>query len=205
MEMNLMIKNIVFDIGNVLVKWDPLSVVKNIFPTVADPVQLTTLLFKSELWFAINRGEMSENELISKYHQTLNINIETLKELLEAIKESLVQIPGSFELLDNLYKAPYPLYALTDNTYEIMNYLQKRYDFWNKFKGIVMSAEIGYLKPSPQIYKHLLETYQLIPQETLFMDDYLINVEGARAVNMQAIQFVDAQQCVYELSQLGIV
>lgn len=199
-----MIKNIVFDIGNVLVKWDPFSVVKNFFPHAADPGQLTTQLFKSEEWFAINRGEISEAELITKYHQTFNIDLTTLNFLMEAIKESLTPLPGSFELLENLYKAPYPLYALTDNTYEIMNYLRKKYDFWTKFKGVVMSAEVGYLKPSPQIYRHLLDTYHLIPQETLFMDDYLPNVEGARAVDMHAILFTDAQQCIKQLSQLDI-
>lgn len=199
-----MIKNIVFDIGNVLVKWDPFSVVKNVFPNAADPGQLTTQLFKSEGWFAINRGEITEAELITKYHQTFNIDLTTLNFLMEAIKESLTPLPGSFALLENLYKASYPLYALTDNTYEIMNYLRKKYDFWTKFKGVVVSAEVGYLKPSPQIYRHLLATYHLIPQETLFMDDYLPNVEGARAVNMHAILFTDAQQCIKQLSHLGI-
>ncbi len=199
-----MIKNIVFDIGNVLVRWDPLSVVTNIFPQEADPVQLTTQLFKSDFWFAINRGEINETELIHKYHQTLNIDLNTLKLLLVAIKESLVPLPGSFELLDDLYKADYPLYALTDNTFEIMHYLRQKYDFWHKFKGVVMSAEIGYLKPSPHIYRHLLETYHLNPHETVFMDDYMTNVEGARAVNMQAFQFINAEQCLAELARLGI-
>lgn len=200
-----MIKNIVFDIGNVLLRWDPLSVVKNIFPQDPDPETLTKQLFKSELWLAINRGEITEQQLIKKYHDSYGIDLATLNILMEAIRQSLLPLPGSFELLDKLYKTPYPLYALTDNTHEIMSYLRQKYDFWQKFKGVVVSADIGYLKPSPTIYRHLLETYQLIPQETVFMDDILMNVEGALAVNMQAIQCLDIKQCSRDLISLGVM
>lgn len=199
-----MIKNIVFDIGNVLLRWDPLSVVENVFPAEHDPALLTRQLFKSEWWFAINRGEITEKELIQKYHELFDIDLAQLNYLMSAIRESLLPIRGSFDLLNKLYHSEYPLYALTDNTHEIVAYLKQKYDFWQKFKGVVVSAEIGHLKPSPLIYRHLLETFHLVPEETLFMDDFLANVEGAKSVNMQAIQFIDIEQCRRSLKQFGI-
>ncbi len=199
-----MIKNIVFDIGNVLLRWDPLSVVENMFPAEHDPILLTQQLFKSDWWLAINRGEITEKELIQKYHELYDIDLPQLNNLMCAIRESLLPIRGSFDLLEKLYQSNYPLYALTDNTHEIMAYLKQKYDFWQKFKGVVVSAEIGYLKPSPLIYQNLLETYHLFPEETLFMDDILANVEGAKSVNMQALQFIDVEQCRRSLIQLGV-
>jgi putative hydrolase of the HAD superfamily len=198
-----MIKNIVFDIGNVLLRWDPLSVVKNIFPAESDPMLLTQQLFKSDLWFAINLGNITEQELIAKYHQLYGIDLTTLNNLMLAIKQSLLPIHGSIDLLNKLFQQGYPLYALTDNTHEIMAYLKQTYVFWQKFQGIVVSAEIGFLKPSPHIYHHLLDTFQLIPQETLFIDDLLINVEGAKAAGMQSFQFIDIEQCWKSLMQLN--
>ena len=60
-----------------------------------------------------------------------------------------------------------------------MVHLRARYSFWQMLNGVVVSAEVGALKPSPIIYQHLLTTYQLNAQETLFIDDHKLNVEGA--------------------------
>ncbi len=196
-----MIKNIVFDIGNVLVRWQPTTVVESFFPQ-ADAEQLTRLLFKSPDWLDLNRGKMTEAELIARQHKKLDIEVIKLQQLMQAIKESMLPIDQSFELLQHLSQLKYPLYALTDNVREIVNYLRKRYHFWDLFQGVVCSAEVGYLKPMPEIYQVLLSTYSLLPQETLFIDDHLPNVEGAKAVDMASFQFFNVQQCVTELNKL---
>lgn len=198
------IKNIVFDIGNVLVRWDPQSVVETLFPTHPDPTALTRKLFKDTPWYDINLGKITEPQLIQHYHQTLQIDPVKLEHLFHAIKESLIPIEGSFDLAKQLHLAGYPLYLLTDNTREIVRYLKTTYDFWPLFTGLVSSAEVGYLKPSSGIYNFLLNTYQLIPTETLFMDDLMMNVEGAKAVGMHSIQFTTVEQCVQDLRKLNI-
>jgi putative hydrolase of the HAD superfamily len=199
-----MIKNIVFDIGNVLVKWAPHEVVERFFPN-EDYDQLTKDLFKSQSWLDLNMGKFAEEELIKTYNRTHNIEISKLEELMKEIKASLTPLEGSFELLDRLYKAGIPLYSITDNVHEIVAYLKSSYDFWPKFKGVAMSADIGILKPNAGIYEYLLKTYSLRPEECIFFDDVLKNVEGARAVGMQAIQFTTAAACERELESLGIV
>jgi putative hydrolase of the HAD superfamily len=200
-----MIKNIIFDIGNVLVRWDPLTQVARFFPPPIDAVELTKKLFKSTEWFALNLGKITEAELIETYHQQLGIDKKVLSDLMQAVKDYMLPLPGSFELLKDLYQAGIPLYALTDSTQEIVKYLQQKYDFWRKFKGIVVSAEIGYMKPSPYIYQYLLNTYQLNPTETVFIDDYLPNIEGAKQVDLQAIQFENAKKCVADLQELNLL
>ena len=200
-----MIKNVIFDIGNVLVRWDPLTVVAQFFPPPADCQALTRRLFRSEEWFALNLGKITELELLQLYHQQLGIDLALLQALMQAVKESLLPIPGSFAILDNLYQAGIPLYALTDSTKEIVKYLQGKYQFWKKFKGIVVSAEIGYMKPSAFIYQYLLDTYQLKAAETLFIDDYLPNIEGAKQLSLQTIQFENASQCSADLRRIDFV
>ena len=120
------------------------------------------------------------------------------------IRDSLSPVDDSFDLLDKLY-LHYPLYALTDNVKELVHYLKSKYQFWSKFSGAIVSAEVGYLKPSPEIYQCLISEYYLVPAETLFIDDHMPNVEGARLTGMHAIQFKNAKQCSEELKQLGIL
>ncbi len=200
----MVIKNIVFDVGNVLVRYDPDFIVTCAFPTHEDPKALVNGIFKHQTWYELNLGHISESEALKEYHSRLGLELAQLENMAQIIKESLVPIPGGIELLKQLH-ATYPLYALTDNTHEIMAYLQQRYDFWPLFKGIVVSASLGHLKPSKEIFQHLLNTYQLVAHETLFLDDIARNVEGARNVGIHAIQFENTEQTVNELKQFGIL
>lgn len=198
-----MIKHIVFDVGNVLLKWQPSHVVSKLFPE-KNAMEFTQSLFKSTTWYDLNLGKITESEALKIYHQTHGIAHEKLNSLLNEIKNSLLPVDNSLELLSSLYQSDYALYALTDNVREIMSYLKNKYNFWDKFTGIVVSAEVGYLKPAPEIYHHLLSTYAINPIEAVFIDDHLPNVIGARSVGMYGLQFINTKQCIDELSQLGV-
>ncbi|MBI2792636.1 MAG: HAD family phosphatase [Gammaproteobacteria bacterium] len=199
----MLIKNIVFDVGNVLVRYDPHFIINAAFPGHQDPAELVHGIFKHQTWYELNLGHISEQEALLEYHARLGIDLGSLQMMAQIVKESLTPIPGSIEMLKQLH-ASHPLFALTDNTHEIMAYLQQRYDFWPLFKGIVVSAKVGYLKPSNEIFQHLLTTYQINPQETVFIDDLARNVEGAKMLGIHGIQFENTEQCIKELQKLQI-
>ncbi|MGE3320001.1 MAG: HAD family hydrolase [Candidatus Berkiella sp.] len=198
------IKNIVFDVGNVLVRWDPQHIINHVFPNDENAPLLVQNIFRHQTWYDLNLGTINEAQAIDRYHQQLGISQAQLQILLQVVKESLVPVPGSIELLERLSTKPFHLYALTDNTIEIMAYLKNKYTFWPLFKGIVVSAEIGLLKPSREIYHYLLEHHQLKANETVFIDDHPPNVEGAKAVGITAIQFSNSKQCIDALRELQI-
>ncbi len=198
------VQNIIFDIGNVLVQWAPQHVVQRFFPQEQSPDDLTRKLFKSPVWIDLNLGKLTEKEALQLYHQQLTIPLPTLEKLMIAVKESLMPVEGSFELLDELYRLHLPLYSITDNVKEIITYLKGRYDFFPKFLDMVVSAEVGALKPSAVIYKHLIDTHSLIPQQTVFIDDHLPNIQGAKDMGLQTIHFTTAAQCRAELKSLGV-
>jgi len=195
------IKNIIFDVGNVLVRWDPQSVVATVFPR-HQVESVMEQIFKGEPWRALNRGEITEEELIDLCHENFAIERAQLYELMQQIRASLTLIPGAQQLVESLHVAGYDLYALTDNTHNILAYLKQRYNFWPKFKGIVSSAEVGHLKPSPQMYETLLNTYQIIPEESVFLDDLEHNIGGAQRHGIHGIQFFTTEQASATLYKL---
>lgn len=193
------VKNIVFDIGNVLLKWSPPDIIKTLFPANPDQQILVQKIFKSQIWCDLNLGKLTEKEAISLYIKEFPKETSVFEILMDVVKESLTPLPGSLELFHKAYKSGKSLYSITDNVKEIMMFLKEKYDFFEKFQGIVVSAEEGFLKPSLEIYQILLDRYELISSETIFMDDVLRNVEGARQAGMHALHFTTAEACEKEL------
>jgi putative hydrolase of the HAD superfamily len=85
-----------------------------------------------------------------------------------------------------------------------MDYIFERYAFLRDFDTLVLSHEVGLLKPDPAIYKHTVEKHGLLAARAVFIDDMAVNVEGARNVGLQAIQFHNADQTRAELTKLGL-
>jgi putative hydrolase of the HAD superfamily len=201
----MVIKNIVFDIGNVLLRWEPLYIVTKNFPDIIDPAPLARKIFESDIWRDLNLGKITEKEAIKLYSTNLaEITIQQLTDLMKTVKNSLVPVTGSLELLKNIHNSRIPLYSITNNVHEIIFFLRKKYDFLKVFRDIIVSAEVSVLKPSRAIYLHLIDKYQLIPGETVFIDDLSQNVEGAKLVGMYGIHFSTAHDCQIKLRRLGI-
>jgi putative hydrolase of the HAD superfamily len=93
---------------------------------------------------------------------------------------------------------------LTDNVHEIVAYHKSRNTFWELFEGCVVSAEIGLLKPNPEIFRHLLRTYDLTAAETVFLDDVQVNIDGARSIGIEAKLFTTPERCEQDLRALGL-
>ena len=200
-----MIKNIVFDIGNVLLKYDPQSVVVKNFPNEIDSLSLTTKIFKSQIWYDLNLGKITEEEAIGLYVQSLNIEKNKIAKVMHDIKHSLVPINGSIELLDNFFNRGFSIFSITDNVKEIVQFLRTKYDFFQKFKGIIVSAEVGFLKPDEKIYRCLLEKYNLKPKETVFIDDVIQNINGVTKIGIHGIHFTDIESCKLALKNLNLL
>jgi putative hydrolase of the HAD superfamily len=84
----------------------------------------------------------------------------------------------------------------------VYTHLRQRHNFWDAFSGIVISGEVQMMKPEPEVFVHLLSTFNLRAQECVFIDDLPANIESARRVGLQAIWFKDAAQCRRELDQI---
>lgn len=198
------IKNIIFDIGNVMVKWSPVDIIKLSFGKDSDIEYHLKNLFKHDTWIQLNLGMLSEEQAIKKYCDLFSYTREEMLMFFSNIKTTQDLIDGSVDLLITLHQKNYNLYALSDNIREIVSYLKNKYYFWKYFSGVIISAEINLMKPSHDIFNFLLNKYHLNPNETLFIDDHLPNVNAARELDIRSIQFINIVQCIDELRELHI-
>ncbi|MFW2349756.1 HAD family hydrolase [Qipengyuania sp.] len=199
------ISNIVFDIGNVVVDWDPDTIVRDAFdqPRLAEP-GFRSPLAGNPLWLALNRGEHTMEEAKRLYIDEQGFEAAEIDRLYEVLFASLVPIEDTVRLMRDLAAAGLRLFAITDNVLEIVAHQRATHDFWDMFEAAAISAELGILKPDPRIYRHLLEAASLQPGESLFFDDVAANVEGAEAVGMHARVFAGAERARADLTSLAV-
>ncbi|WED20857.1 HAD family phosphatase [Vibrio sp. JC009] len=198
------IRNVVFDIGNVVVRWAPLEIIRLTFGDSESVEDQAKSIFQSETWLSLNKGLISEYEAKAQYQETLGLTELECEQLFYYVKQTQILIYGSVDLIKRCKSAGYRVYALTDNVHEIVSYLKQTYTFWPLFDGATVSAEVGLLKPQAEIYQSLLSQYDLKASETVFIDDMPYNVRGAESVGISAIQFASASQCEQALTSLGV-
>jgi putative hydrolase of the HAD superfamily len=200
------IRNVVFDIGNVLVRWDSLGIVEAAFGLSGEESRQRrhALFVESDIWRALNRGEHTEAGAKAAYVEAGLLTEGEAEAMFAALYQSLHLLEDTPPLIERLKAAGYRIFALTDNVHEIVAHLSDTHAWWAHFEHVTNSAEVGVLKPDPRIYAHLLETNDLVPDETVFFDDMPGNVAGAHAAGIHAFVFTDAAQAERDLRSLGV-
>lgn len=200
------IQNVVFDIGNVLVRWDPQSIVENAFGKERAAEAFVRSIFPGkDVWLPLNLGEITLEQAMHRYRDQLGLTVQETDRLWFHLLKSLTPIPGAIEFMEQLKSMDIRLFALSDNVHEIVSHLKAEHDFWPHLEGAVISAEVGMLKPDPEIYRHLLTTHQIEAANTLFFDDLEKNVAGAKSVGIEAFVFTTVAQAKTDMHRLGLV
>jgi FMN phosphatase YigB (HAD superfamily) len=195
------VRNVVFDFGGVLVRWQPEAVIASFYADEPLRALVRDAVIRHPDWIDLDRGSLSETAAIERFAARMGRPTAEMRALMQHIKDSLTPLPDSIALLDELAQRGVPLYGLSNMSAPIFELLKSRYDHWDRFLGIVVSGEIGLVKPDPEIFHHLAKRYGLIPAETVFIDDHLPNIESAGRLGFHTIHFADAEQCRRELDR----
>lgn len=200
------IDTVVFDLGGVLIDWNPRYLYRKIFKTEDEITWFMTNICTSE-WndmqdagrsFADATEELvkkhPEHELpirawYGRFPETISGAIQPTVDVLSKIKE----------------KNTHRLYALTNWSAESFPWARNNFDFLSWFEGIVVSGEEKTRKPYPDFYHILLKRYNIDPARTVFIDDNIKNIKGANDVGIATIHFTSAQELEKELKNLGVL
>jgi len=196
------VTNIIFDLGGVLLDWDVDAIIAPVFSDPETHAIVKRAVFDHPDWLALDQGTLTEEEAVPRFVERSGQSEAAVRALMDQVRIGLASKPESVALLRDLHNRGIPLYCLSNMPEKSMAYLRKNRDFFDYFGGIVVSARLKIIKPDPRIYQHLIDTYHLDPAASLFIDDMQANVDGARAVGLQAIQFTTAADCRRQLDAL---
>ena len=200
------IKAIIFDLGGVLIDWNP----DYVFDKLFDDKEKKHFFFENICTPDWNE-EQDAGRSIKEATENLAAEHPEWKEYIEAFYGQWTDmlggpIEGSVEIFKQLKKANrVKFYALTNWSAELFPIALERYDFLHWFDGRVVSGEEKMRKPHPQFYQVLLQRYGLKPYETLFIDDNLRNVKAAEQIGIKSIHFQSPEQLKEALLQYNLL
>lgn len=194
--------NAVFDLGGVVLDWNPDAVLAGFAAHPEERGALRASLFGHPDWHHFDRGTLSEPQLIERLEARTQRSKTQLSAIVDAVRESLVTKPDTVELMNSLHARGIKLYCLSNMPMSVYEHVRRRHDFWDVFHGIVISGDVQLMKPEPAVFRHLLQKYGLRAEESVFIDDLAANVAGAKSVGLQGVVFEDAVQCRRELGLL---
>lgn len=197
---------VVFDIGNVLIGWDPRNLYRKLFVDRADEMEwflanVTTLEWNLEQ----DRGRSFEDAVAlllpahpAHMHDYIRAYHERWQEMLSG------EIAGSVAILDALHAAGIPLYAITNWNQDQFRRTRAQYPLFERFEGIVVSGDERLVKPDPAIYRTLFDRYGVRAEDSVFIDDSAKNVAAAQALGMRGVLFQSPEQLDRDLRGLGL-
>ena len=199
------IQHIVFDIGNVLLRWDPEIPFRRLIPDETQRRRFLAEICTPDWNVEQDRGRSwpdAEAELIGRFpgHTAL----------IRAWRAHWHEmVPGSLEettvILDQLFSSGQDVTALTNFAEDTFAEAQERFPYLRQFRGVTVSGRVKLVKPDPEIYRLHADTFGLTPAATLFFDDTAVNVEAARAAGWKAEHFINASTMRADLARHGVM
>ena len=200
-----MIETVVFDIGNVLIDWDPRYLYRKVFDNEEEMERFLANIATPEWHIEQDRGRTMEEatEILVSRHPEHAREIEAYYGRWEEMFGG--PIGGSVEVLREMRDLGYPLHALTNWSAQTFPLAREWYGFLDIFEEIVVSGEEGRIKPDPALYEILIQRTDLDPFTTVFIDDSPPNARTAEDLGFTALWFQNAKKLRTDLENLGVL
>jgi 2-haloacid dehalogenase len=195
---------VIFDLGGVLVEWDPRRLYRTLLPHEEVERFLSTVCTPS--WNSEQDAGRSLREgtdaLLARYPEHGSLVRAYYDRWEEMLGDS---VEGAQELLIDVTEAGVRCFALTNWSAETFPIARRRFPWLERFEGIVVSGEEGVAKPDPRLFRILLDRFSLPPRRCVFVDDAPANVRAASAIGLRAIAFEGIGPLRRELTRLGVI
>jgi 2-haloacid dehalogenase len=204
--MSSTIKAIIFDFGNVLLEWNPRYVYQRFFPN--DPEGMERFL--KEVNFMEWNLLQDKGRPFQEGVAVLSKEFPQYSHLIQAYHDHWTDslgdsLDGTVEILKELKQAGYPLYGLSNWSAETFPHVRQKHDFFDLLDDMVISGEVGHVKPYPEIFQIMLDRIGRPAPECLFIDDARVNIEQAQKMGFAIIHFQSPEQLRRRLVELKIL
>jgi 2-haloacid dehalogenase len=198
-------KAVVFDLGGVLIDWDPRYLYRKLLADEAAVEEFLATICTPEWNDELDRGRPFA-EGVAELAERYPAHAAAITAYHERWPEMLGgAIGGTVELVAELRAGGVPVYALTNWSAETFGIARERYEFLDWFDGVVVSGEERMIKPDPAIFQVLLDRFGLDPAATFYVDDSEANVEAARRLGFDAVRYTGPRQLRRDLAARGVL
>ena len=197
-----MLKNIVFDVGNVLTGFDWPGYLQELFPDPELAQAVDTAIFQSGLWNELNRNVMPEELVFERMREYDYKHRKEIVMALSELKRCLKPVPYAIPWLKELKEQGYNLYYLSNYSPLLLRTCKEALEFILYTDGGCMSCDLHLIKPDRAIYSAFCHIYRLEPSECIFIDDREANVQAAINFGMQGLVFHGYATTKDELAKL---
>jgi len=182
-----MLRNIIFDLGNVLISFVPSEFLKK--KNYPQNIRNTILkdIFRSDEWKMLDNGDITTREAIDSITLKSTLKREEIALIFSLRTEVMFPLDNNVRLLPALKKRGFRLYYLSNFPLDSFEEIRNDYFFFRHFDGGIISSEVKLSKPDLRIFKLFLDKYSLLPEECLYIDDLEENVDSARLAGMKAL------------------
>ena len=197
-----MIKNIIFDIGKVLVSYEPDIMMKDLGFDDDIIGRVNEALFENELWEQSDQGLFSPSEILQKAIDHDTDIKEYIVKAWENVGKSIATYDYVYDWINTYKDNGYNVYILSNYSKHTLEHTKEQLSFLSLMDGVVFSYECKLMKPMEEIYNLLLEKYDLVPEECIFIDDRPVNIEGAKKCGINGIVFKDYNQAKRDIAAI---
>lgn len=199
-----MIKNIVFDIGNVLVDFRWRSLMEDLQIPEETQKRFEKTVFGSPWWGELDHGIYEEAEILTHFREDNKDHLDAFNLVWDNRDKLVAPYTYAVQWIERLKKAGFKVYLLSNYPRDVFTLHTECgcFPFLDKVDGKVVSGFVKMVKPNADIYEHLLREYGLQAKECVFIDDREENVEAARALGMKGIVFAGYEQACAELEKV---
>lgn len=198
------IKNIILDVGNVLVHFRKNEFLADFGFKPELEKRLMEVVFDSNIWFERDRGYHTEEECIEQFVESAPDLEKEIHKLFAKMGKVIDPFPFSAKWIQGMKRQGKNVYILSNYSKDLFEYGLRNYDFFQYVDGIVVSYEVHQLKPEPEIYETIISKFNLDPEETVFLDDLPQNLEGAAKFGIHTIHVTSHEAAVKGLKEYGI-
>ena len=200
-----MVKNIVFDLGNVLLDFNPLIYIQTLISDKVKVQEVYKAIFTSKEWIMLDRGIITQEEAVNNIcHRSIE-NSQLIKLVMHNWYQLLTPIEDTVKILKELKHNGYRLYFLSN--FHLLAYedVTKRYEFFKTFDGGILSYKEKLIKPDGEIYSKLIKRYKIKAEESIFIDDTIGNIEGAKKLKFEVILYINSKDLRRKLVEYNVL
>lgn len=199
-------KTIIFDLGGVLVDWNPRYVFHEYFDNNEDMEWFFENICTNEWNLNQDKGysmKIATEEKISEFPKYKNLISQYYGRWEEMLRGEITETVLILNQIKKLNK--YKILALTNWSHETFPIALRKFKFLNHFEDIIVSGIIKMVKPDKEIYNHIINKHNLIPSETIFIDDNLSNIKGAKKVGLRSIHYKNSELLRKQLEKIEVL